>query len=518
MHPDFNVHTYGALGDGAAKDTAALQAAIDACNAAGGGRVLVPAGVYVTGTLWLKSRVELYLSAGATLLGSPDRSDYNADDAFPGNEPFYTEHVSGAHLLIAWQQEDITLGGPGKIDGNSAAFLAPLPDTHRATYRAKTGNFPFTGWRPGQMVFFIQCRRCNVRDISLVNAPYWTLFLYGCEEMAIRGVRIQNPPATPNGDGIDIDCCRNVTVSDCQIASGDDSITLRANGEGRLPNTPNVCENIAVANCILSSPCNAVRVGVGSGTIRNCTFSNLLIPEARTGISIVSAYRPNIAKGVRISGVDFNGVRMDVAIPMSISVGSQNAREPRITDIGFSNFRITASAAAQWVGSPASRIARVSMHDVQFTLRGGTENPEFRSALPESIHHFGFPGVDGKPALPCALFGRHLEAVSFSDITLCWDAISIVWLYGFLLEASEEVLFERITARPPHPRQGAAIACRACSEVEARDCRETLAGGRRVEIVELESPAPDTHPPKPATSPAPERACSTFREKSASVV
>ena len=103
----YNVRRFGAVGDGCALDTAALQQAVDACHEGGGGTVLVPAGTYLTGTLYLKSRVTLYLSAGATLLGSSRREDYNADGVFPENRVFTTENVTGAHLVIAYRK---TLG------------------------------------------------------------------------------------------------------------------------------------------------------------------------------------------------------------------------------------------------------------------------------------------------------------------------------------------------------------------------------------------------------------------------
>jgi len=138
------------------------------------------------------------------------------------------------------------------------------------------------------MVYVCRCRRVAVRDVALLNAPYWTLFLFGCEDVTVRGVTIRNPATTPNGDGIDIDCSRNVRVSDCRIESGDDALTIRAN-PAALPD-PMPCENVAVSNCLLSSPACAVRVGVGNGTIRHCALGNLVIPAARHGIHLVCRY------------------------------------------------------------------------------------------------------------------------------------------------------------------------------------------------------------------------------------
>lgn len=223
----------GAAGDGLTLDTAAIQRAIDACHAQGGGTVVVPPGTWLTGTIFLKSHVTLHMASGATLLGSTRREDYNADDIFPENPVFSQENVTGAHLIIAYRAHDVAITGEGTIDGNSAAFFEPLPpEETTTTYRMKTRNFPIRDWRPGQMVFFCRCTNVSVRDVSLINATYWTLLLLGCRGVQVRGLRITNPPQTQNGDGLDIDCCQEVTVSDCLIHSGDDAITLR--GHSRL--------------------------------------------------------------------------------------------------------------------------------------------------------------------------------------------------------------------------------------------------------------------------------------------
>jgi len=111
----------------------------------------VPHGTYLTGTVYLKSHTELHLQAGARLLGSPDRAAYNADDVFPENQAFARERVTGAHLLIAYRCENVSISGPGTIDGHSSAFFdAPPGGGERPSYRFKTGNWPLKGWRPAR--------------------------------------------------------------------------------------------------------------------------------------------------------------------------------------------------------------------------------------------------------------------------------------------------------------------------------------------------------------------------------
>lgn len=112
---DFNVRDYGAKGDGAAKDTTAVQRAVDAAHEAGGGRVVVPAGTYLSGSVWLRDGVELHLAKGATLKGSTDRADYNANDCFPENFWSDGEEWSGGHLVVAYKVSDVAITGEGVL-------------------------------------------------------------------------------------------------------------------------------------------------------------------------------------------------------------------------------------------------------------------------------------------------------------------------------------------------------------------------------------------------------------------
>lgn len=465
----FNVRQYGATGDGTTKDTRSIQQAIDACAAAGGGRVIVPAGRYLSGTVYLKSHVELHLGAGATLVGSPNREDYNPDDIFPENHVFRRENVTGAHLIIAYCQENVSITGNGTIDGNSAQFFDPLPSDKVASYRFKSGNYPIVSWRPGQMVFFCRCRRVSVRDAKLVDSPNWNLFLLGCEDAQIRGLTIVNPPATQNGDGIDIDCSRNVTVSDCIIRSGDDCITIRANkrvlGEYAMP-----CENVTVTNCILSTPCNAIRIGVGDGEIRRCTFNNMVVAEARTAISIVSWYSESSNHGTLIEQVHFADFVVDAAVPIAATSGKKAKPPGGIRDVSFSRFRITAWAGAAMTGTPDVPMERIRLTDFDWVLRGGTDNCAFHDDMPGEVF-ISYHGMNGAPALPCTLYGAHLRDVVFDDVRIRWERHSAVWREAFLFDRSAGLEFHRVALRQPRDDGGAAIRCRESGSIALTGCR-----------------------------------------------
>ena len=178
----FSVRDFGAKGDGVAKDTAAVQAAVDAASAAGGGTVELDAGTYLSGTIWLKDNVDFHLRAGATLKGSPDPEDYCASNCVPQNwaSGVKGDNHSGGHLVCCVGRRNVTLRGPGRIDGNAPAFLK-MPD---GTHPISKAAIP---WRPGQMIWFCDSSDIRITDVEMLDPPYWTCFLLNCERVQIRG-------------------------------------------------------------------------------------------------------------------------------------------------------------------------------------------------------------------------------------------------------------------------------------------------------------------------------------------
>ena len=327
-----DVRAFGAKGDGLAKDTAAIQSAIDAA-AKDGGVVELPAGTYLSGTIYLKSGVELRLAANATLKGSPDRADYCAADAFPQNAASQADNTSGGHLVVAIGCTNVTVRGPGRIDGNSAAFLVD-PKTGRQ-YPGGKKKIP---WRPAQMVFFVDCRNVTLDGVEMADSPYWTCFILNCSDVTVKGCRVHTERRrfrTWNGDGIDIDRCANVRVTDCDIDTFDDSVTLRASCARRLA-APQDCSGVTVTGCRLSSSCNAVRVGVGEGVVRDCALSGLEIRNTRKAICLVSSYSAG-SRGTDIRNVSFADSTVDC--DTFVDIGYRHATETEIRDITFTNIR-----------------------------------------------------------------------------------------------------------------------------------------------------------------------------------
>ena len=302
-----SVKDFGAKGDGVSLDTKAVQAAIDCAAGQGGGVVSVPAGTYVCGSIWLKSNIELHLDSGAVIKGSPDIKDYCSADCCPQNEaePNSGDYVSGGHLLLGVGVQNVTLSGPGRIDGNSDAFLLG-PD---GKAYSKKKNVPA---RPSQMVWFVDSQDIRIKDLELADAPYWSCFILNCERVWIDGCYVHTRRKdyhTFNGDGLDIDRSSYVSISNCRIDTSDDCITLRASGAHLLAD-PKDCAWVTVSACNLSSSCNGIRIGVGEGRIHDAVFSNITISDTKTAFNIVGAYEKN-GRGTDIDGILIKDIRVD---------------------------------------------------------------------------------------------------------------------------------------------------------------------------------------------------------------
>ncbi len=361
----YSVKEFGAAGDGVSKDTHAVQHAIDK-----GGTIVFPPGTYLCGTLYLRDDCCLELEPGAVLLASPDRSDYNSDDFSPDNHVYETECVSGAHFLIAAHCRNVTIRGGGRICGNRPAFYE-LPESIVCSYET-------VSWRPGQMIFFLHCMNVTVSDVEFVDSPYWNCFFYDCRGVRISGLRITNPMHTPNGDGLDLDCCRNVAVSDCIIETGDDCIAIRACRDFGAADP--VCENVCIENCILTTVCNAVRFGVGTGVIRNVQMNNCVITGSRTGLCFAAQYFQGASLEIR--DCMFTHLRIEAERPFSLHSNAWGRKlgptAKSMKNLVFSGIRGTVSA-----GCVIDAFAKGDIRDVMFEDVVLTELPKTDYAVYE---------------------------------------------------------------------------------------------------------------------------------------
>ena len=372
--------------------TRTIQAAIDACVAAGGGTVVVPPGVFVTGSIVLGSNVELHLSPGATLAGASDPAEYPViESRYGGYVGFNMVSEAGsdrrplteAHrpLIYADGASDVSISGSGTIDGRGEPWWAMKREKR------------LTRARPC-LVSFNNCERVTITGVRLVNSAAWTVHPTFCTDVRIRGVSIKNPANSPNTDGIDPDSCNRVFISDCTIDVGDDCIAIKSGNDldGRTVGRP--CENVVITNCVMTHGHGGVVIGSEiSGGVRAVTVSNCVFDGTDRGIRIKSRRRRGgWAEDLLFSNIVMNDVWCPLVVNSYYHCGSDPSDEfihgeaPQAVDETTPVFRdirllsITcrgASVAAGFLyGLPEMPIRRVSLRDVTVELAVAPDDPE----------------------------------------------------------------------------------------------------------------------------------------------
>ena len=376
----YDVRNYGAVGDGKTLNTAAIQKAIEDCASKNGGTVLLEDGTYMTGSIVLRSNVNLHIEQNAVLLGSPNCGDYpekqNLKHVISENLP----RTRNASMIFAEECENISITGMGKIDCNGTRFV-----------REKQGEW--TGWQferidaptPPRVVFFAGCRNIKIEDITMLNQPSgWSYWIHDCDYVVFDKCKILADVRYPNNDGIHINSSRNVTVSNCDIVTGDDCIVVRANNRSLAENK--VCEKVTVTNCNLTSYSGGIRIGwISDGVIKNCTFSNLVMTDTVIGISIVL---PDFSKvpdrgreDTLIENLLFNNIVMDKIYgrPIKIYIGqTDGTRCEAIRNIYFSKVVASGLEFPYLCGRKDNKIRNIYFNDCRFECLSDEELPNFR--------------------------------------------------------------------------------------------------------------------------------------------
>ena len=283
---------YGAVGDGITLSTQAIQKAIDICHTAGGGTALISNGIYICGTIFLKSNVMLEIAAGTVLRASPDIRHYDEDTHY---NRYRNEEALDRCFIYAEEQKNIGITGRGMIDGSSEAF-----PNRGSSYRP-------------MMLRFLRCSNIRINDVRLYNSAAWTAAFLDSEHIWVNKVHIHNEKRY-NGDGLDFDGCAHVFVDGCSITGTDDNLCLQA-GSKEYP-----LKDIHISNCEFSSLCAAIRIGLKSiGDIYNVVISNCTMERVwREGIKI------ECSEGGNISDIAVcNVVMRDVTRPVFVILNNR---------------------------------------------------------------------------------------------------------------------------------------------------------------------------------------------------
>ncbi len=356
---DYFVNSCGAQANGQTFDTEAIQAAIDRCHAQGGGRVVLEPGTYLSRTLRLTSNVSLHLQDGAVLQGGASPDDYD-DFRAPGFIHQQAAEKNSKALICAAGATNIAITGAGEINGAGPAFY----DTNIPAGQRFYPKPPIP--RP-RMIIFYNCQNVRLEDVALVDCPCWTVWLIDCEQVRLNRLRVTGDQRMINNDGIDIDSCRDVHLSDCLIKTGDDCIVVRAIQPVLV--RPAVCQDVTVSNCTLDSCCQAIRVGCPSDNlIRRCTFRDLVIRGAGNGINIDNPRR-YLAKDCngRLDLQDIAFANLDIDVegsPIRILV-EEGIRLTRLANLTFTDIRARGRQPIIVAGCPQTPLEAICFASLQ---------------------------------------------------------------------------------------------------------------------------------------------------------
>jgi polygalacturonase len=414
MTPTFNVIDHGAAADGKTKCTEAIARAVEACSKAGGGRVLFPPGVYLTGPIQLASRLNLHVEEGAAVLFSRDFDDY----------PLVMTHYEGVQRvrcmspLYGRELHDVSITGAGVFDGQGEAWrpvkrfkttpqqwsellasggvvdeigevwwptAAALAGREIVRRLEESGVPPrLEDYQPARdflrpcLLELIQCTNVRLEGPVFRNSPAWNLHPVLCENIVIRNITALNPWYGQNTDGLDLDSCRTAWVCDSLFDVGDDAICLKSgrDEQGRKLGRP--CENITIANCTVLRGHGGVTIGSEmSGGVRNVDVSNCIFRSTDIGLRFKSTRgRGGVVENIRISNVAMSDIRKDaISLDMFYTESSPepaSERTPVFRGIAIRNAVCHSARRAITIrGLPEMPIEEVAFENVRISSENG---------------------------------------------------------------------------------------------------------------------------------------------------
>lgn len=419
---DFNILDFGAIRDTSKLSTLAINKTVEACFKAGGGRVIIPNGNFKSGTITLLNNVELFLERGAVLYASTDHRDFPRQQ-----QPAYRSQKDpgGWYALIyAEGTSNIGISGFGTIDGQGAKQI-PRPVPKGAVNEDRDG-------RP-RNILFISCRKISVQDITMQSSGIWNQHYLNCENVIINNIRVYNH-SNRNNDGIDIDGCRHVVLSNSIMDSDDDGITLKSTGAAP-------CEDVAINNCIVSSFCAAIKCGTEStGGFKNIIISNCIVrpsscltePVFKTprigqvGIAL-EIVDGGIMDGVTVSNIVIEGTECPIYVRLANRARkhTDEAPEPprgKMRNIFLSDINVYSAGnySSSITGIPGSPIENITLNNIRIVNKGGLKQGEYTSdvsKVAELEKEYPAPNYWGN--LPSSgFFIRHVKNIGLYDVTL----------------------------------------------------------------------------------------------------
>ena len=358
--------TYGARGDGATKDTLAIQNAIDACAKSGGGTVRLSAGTYLSAPIVLKSDITLHLEKGATLLGSPDHADYPAITEFraPGLQP----------LVGASNATNVAITGEGTIDGNGESWWVMARTIKDAGVLGNEHPRP-------RLVVFDHCKHVRIEGVTIQNSPMWQVVPYYSDDVVLRNLRVLAPQHSPNTDAVDPFSSTHVVIDHLYADVGDDNVAIKS-GAINSPGPDAPSEEITITDCIFL---HGHGLSIGSeiaGGARNIHAERIRFDGTDNGIRVkANRDRGNEVSQLSFRDIDMKNVKNAIVIseyyPKILPPDEETAKPitrltPHFHDIVIENLTAQESASlGAIVGLPESPVSGVVLRNVKLSGKQG---------------------------------------------------------------------------------------------------------------------------------------------------
>ncbi|MDR3228263.1 MAG: hypothetical protein LBT53_02450 [Puniceicoccales bacterium] len=407
---DVNIVDFGAVGDGVKVNTTSIQNAIDACAKSGGGTITIPAGTFLSGSLFLRDNTSLFLNKCAVLKGVADLKSY----FLKGEVVNFNANAGGLQQKsFIWidSVSNVSISGEGTIDGNGAA-----PAFQKGV---NAGDRPF-------LIYVCKSKQIVIKDVRLINPAFWNLVLFENDGVRIDGLTIYGHAAW-NNDGIDIDS-KNVIINNCNIDCMDDGICFKSHGN-------KLCENVTVTNCIIASNCNPIKFGTASVTgFKNIAISNCVIRPASvsnhfhwdrwiegvkdkiSGISgiAIESVDGGIIEQITISNISMTGIQT----PVFICLGSRKKPTGSIKNVIISNIVATSVSLLPSIiaAVPGYYVENVSIRDMLVTCPGGGTKKHADRVIPEKERAYPENRMYGNTLPAYGFYIRHARGITLENV------------------------------------------------------------------------------------------------------
>ena len=433
---DFDITDFGAVNSSKVHSTKQIQLAIDEASKHKNGRVIIPKGNWLTGSLRLRSNVDFHLNKGATLIGSTNVEDYYALSRT-------TATYNWKSLLLCLNDSNIKISGPGVIDGQGQE-LAQRIDNLFYEGKLDSNAYQFKERRPKahvrpQLIQFVNCSKIEVESVNIKNAASWVQVYDLCTNVRVHDITVESVSYW-NNDGIDIIDCKNVVISDSKINASDDGICVKSYKRNQALQP--ICENIHIYNCTVRSSASAVKLGTSSfGGFKNIRIEDIKVYDTYRSAIAIESWETGVIENILVRNIHAKNTGNALFIKLNKRAVYNHMPDGSINNVTIDNIKCTVPFIQPDIhydlrgpslpcfhnifpisitGYPGNRITNVSINNIKVTYPGKGSSSYANAPIdrlyniPEKIEEYPEFSMFGE--LPAwGLYVRHAEGLSLTN-------------------------------------------------------------------------------------------------------